>query len=60
MPLIPTLRMKRQKDLYEFKASLVYTVSSRRAGVTQRNPVQKLLAILHLEKFKYESINQIN
>ena len=28
-------------DLYEFRASLVYIVSSRRARDTQRNPVLK-------------------
>jgi hypothetical protein len=28
-------------DLYEFKASLVYTASSRTARATQRNPVSK-------------------
>ena len=35
MPLIPALRRQRQIDLCEFKASLVYRVSSR----TERNPV---------------------
>jgi hypothetical protein len=29
MPLIPTLRRQRQEDFCEFKASLVYRVSSR-------------------------------
>ena len=29
MPLIPALKSKRQVDLHEFKASLIYTVSSR-------------------------------
>jgi hypothetical protein len=28
MPLIPALRRQRQVDLYEFKISLIYTVSS--------------------------------
>jgi hypothetical protein len=32
---------QRQVDLYEFKASLVYRVSSRTARATQRNPVLK-------------------
>ena len=43
MPLIPALqRRRRQLDLCEFKASLVYLVSSRTARtVTQRNPVLK-------------------
>jgi hypothetical protein len=31
--------LKRQADLCEFKASLVYRVSSRIARTTQRNPV---------------------
>jgi hypothetical protein len=37
MPLIPALR----RQISEFKASLVYRVSSRTAGATQRNPVSK-------------------
>ena len=42
MPLIPALRRKRQVDLSEFEASLVYKVSSRTArAATQRNPVLK-------------------
>ena len=42
MPLIPALGRLRQADLCEFKASLVYKVSSRRAmAVTQRNPVSE-------------------
>ena len=41
MSLIPALGSKRQEDLCEFKASLIYGVSSRTAlGLfTQRNPV---------------------
>jgi hypothetical protein len=40
MPLILALRRQRQVDLYEFKASLIYKVSSKPArAVTQRNPV---------------------
>ena len=40
MPLIPALGRQKQVDLSEFKASLVYKVSSRLARtVTQRNPV---------------------
>ena len=42
MHLTPTLRTQRQANLYEFKASLVYKVSSRTArAVTQNNPVSK-------------------
>ena len=37
--LIPAFRRQRQVDLCEFKANLVYIVSSRTAGATQRNPV---------------------
>jgi hypothetical protein len=40
MPLIPALGRKRQADA-EFKASLVYKVSSRTARAIQRNPVSK-------------------
>ena len=38
-PLIPALRKQRQADLCEFRACLVYRVSSRTASATQRNPV---------------------
>jgi hypothetical protein len=41
-PLIPALRRQRPWELSEFKASLVYRVSSRTARVTQRNPVSKI------------------
>ena len=42
MPLIPVLRKQRQMGLCEFKAILVYNVSSRTAmDVIQRNPVSK-------------------
>ena len=41
MPLIPALRRLKQVDLCEFKASLVYRVSSRTARAIQRNPVSK-------------------
>jgi hypothetical protein len=34
-------RRQRQVDLCEFKASVVYRVSSRTARATQRNPVSK-------------------
>jgi hypothetical protein len=40
-PLIPAPRKLRQVDLCEFKASLVYRVSSRIARATQRNLVLK-------------------
>jgi hypothetical protein len=39
MLLIAALVRQRQVDLGEFKASLVYRVSSRTAKVTQKNPV---------------------
>ena len=35
------LALRRQADLCEFEASLVYVVSSRKAKATQRNPVSK-------------------
>jgi hypothetical protein len=38
---ISALRRQTQEDLCEFKASLVYRVSSRTAKATQRNPVSK-------------------
>ena len=41
IPLIPALSRQRQEDLCEFKANLVYTVSSRTARTTQRNLVLK-------------------
>ena len=41
MPLIPALERQRQTDLCEVMVSLVYTVSSRIASVTQRNHVLK-------------------
>jgi hypothetical protein len=40
MPLIPALG-GRGRQISEFKASLVYRVSSRTARATQRNPVLK-------------------
>jgi hypothetical protein len=39
--LILALERKRQVDLCELKASLVYRMSSRTARGTQRNPVGK-------------------
>ena len=42
MPLIPALEKQRQVDLCEFKASLVYRMSSQTArAVTKRNPDSK-------------------
>jgi hypothetical protein len=38
-PLILTLERQRQEDLWEFKASLAYRLSSRTAKATQKNPV---------------------
>jgi hypothetical protein len=40
-PLIPALWRQTQMDLWEFMASLIYIVSSRKAKATQRNPVSK-------------------
>jgi uncharacterized membrane protein len=40
MPLIPAL-VRQKQAISEFKASLVYRVSSRTARATQRNPVSK-------------------
>jgi hypothetical protein len=42
MYLIPALGRQDQADLCEFKASLVYRVSSRIARAMQRNPVSKI------------------
>lgn len=39
MPLIPKIQRQRQKDLYEFKASLYYLASSR----TGRNYIKTVL-----------------
>lgn len=39
MFLIPVLRSQRQMNLCEFRASLIYIVSSRTAGTIQREPV---------------------
>jgi len=41
MPLIPALWRERGRQISEFKAILVYKVSSRTARATQRNPVSK-------------------
>lgn len=39
MLLIPAIGKQRQEDFYEFKARLVYKMSSRTAKATKRNPV---------------------
>jgi hypothetical protein len=39
--IILALKKQKQADIYEFKGSLVYRVSSSTAWVTQRNPVWK-------------------
>jgi hypothetical protein len=41
MPLIPALGRQRQAVLCEFKASVVYRVSSRTAKVAQKSPDSK-------------------
>lgn len=41
MPLIPVLRRQRQVDLHEFKYSLDYTVSSRRARNSENPSLEK-------------------
>jgi hypothetical protein len=47
---IPAVGRKREVDLCEFKASLVYRASSRAARDTQRNPVWKNKANNNKEK----------
>ena len=42
MPLNPALGRQMQADLCEFKASLIYRVSSRTASTKQRNTVSIL------------------
>jgi hypothetical protein len=37
--IIPALRRQRQENLCEFKTSMIYRVSSRKARATPRNPV---------------------
>jgi hypothetical protein len=41
--LSPGLWRKRQEDLYDFKACLVYKESSRITRATQRDPITELL-----------------
>lgn len=42
MPVNPlALRRLKQEDRHEFKASLGYTVNSRQAWATQRDPVKR-------------------
>lgn len=39
--MVAALGSQGQEELYKFKASLVYIVSSRTAKATRRNPVSK-------------------
>ena len=39
--LIPALGRLRQEDLYEFEASMVYSVDLRTVRATQGNPISK-------------------
>ena len=55
MLLVPVLRRLRQVDLCEFKASLVYKMSSKTARATQRNSVSKNYTRLR-KKMKRNSI----
>ena len=56
--LIPTF--EKQVDLCEFKASLVYLVSSKQARVTQRDPVANKQSSLHRQLPCVQSLlNQI-
>ena len=41
MPLSPGLRRQKQIEFCEFKASLVYRMSSKTGKATQRNSVSK-------------------
>jgi hypothetical protein len=50
MLLIPALGRQRWVDLHEFEANLVYTVSSRTARGTQRNPVSRKPTYIHTYK----------
>ena len=40
MPLIPAFKTQRQADLLEFKASLIYIVSSRITRATVRSSLE--------------------
>jgi hypothetical protein len=54
MPVMPTLRSQRQMDLCEFRASLVYKVSFRKArSITQRKLISKQTKKKHKEVFVY-------
>ena len=46
MPLIPGLERQRQTDLCEFKAILVYRVSSRTGSKAAEKPCLKYIYIL--------------
>lgn len=41
IPLIPAPEKQRQIDLFEFKASLVYKVSSRNSSISTEKPCVK-------------------
>lgn len=41
MPVIPEFGRQRKVDLFEFKGSLVFRVSSRTVTATEKNPVLK-------------------
>lgn len=47
MTVLPTLPRKRQEDLYEFEATLVYKLRTAKV-ITQRNPVLKSKKGLYL------------
>ena len=57
--LIPALRRQRLADLCEFKASLVYKVSSRSASTTQKNPVSKKLRKKSQKQIKIYSSGEV-
>ena len=59
MPLIPVLGRQRQVDFIS-EASLVYRVSSRTSGNTQRNPVSKKQKNKTKQKTKQQQQNIIS
>jgi hypothetical protein len=50
MTLIPTFRGQRQVGIYEFKAGLVYVVSSRQIRVTKRYLASKINYMIKTKK----------
>ena len=52
MPLIPALRKQRHANIYKFKASLVYTTSSRTARDTQPMCIQHRNPMLNIKQTK--------